>query len=59
MQLESHFQYDVCLSFAGEDRDYVRQVAAGLDDRQVDVFFDEYEQVNLWGKNLYVCGRLG
>ncbi len=47
------FDYDVCLSFAGEDRDYVREVADALQAKGVRVFFDEYEAVNLWGKDLY------
>lgn len=46
-------EYDVCLSFAGEDRPYVQQVAAALRLAGVRVFYDEYEQVNLWGKDLY------
>lgn len=46
-------QYDVCLSFAGEDRDYVEQVAAHLASLGVTVFYDRYEQTNLWGKDLY------
>jgi TIR domain len=45
--------YDVCLSFAGEDRKYVNQVAALLDARGIRVFYDKYDQVSLWGKNLY------
>ena len=47
------FEYDVCLSFAGEDRLYVREVARMLRDRGVRVFFDEYAQVDMWGKDLY------
>ncbi|HEY0049886.1 MAG TPA: TIR domain-containing protein [Pyrinomonadaceae bacterium] len=46
-------QYDVALSFAGEDRSYVSKVAQELKDNNIEVFYDEYEQVNLWGKNLY------
>lgn len=45
--------YDVCLSFAGEERNYVELVAAELRDLGVRVFYDDYEQVALWGKNLY------
>jgi hypothetical protein len=45
--------YDVCLSFAGEDRAYVERVAATLRDGGVKPFYDKYEQVSLWGKNLY------
>lgn len=50
----SEFENDVCLSFAGEDRNYVRKVAEGLRKRGVRVFFDEYEKASLWGKDLYV-----
>lgn len=46
-------KYDVALSFAGEDRDYVEAVAASLRDKGVRVFYDNYEQVELWGKDLY------
>jgi hypothetical protein len=44
--------YDVALSFAGEDREYVEQVAAQLKSLDVTVFYDGFEQVNLWGKDL-------
>lgn len=46
-------QYHVALSFAGEDRDYVEQVANQLRRAAVEVFYDKYEQVDLWGKDLY------
>ncbi|MEW6058402.1 MAG: TIR domain-containing protein [Bdellovibrionota bacterium] len=45
--------YDVCLSFAGENREYVRKVADALQILGVRVFFDEYAEVDLWGKDLY------
>ncbi|MBS1675971.1 MAG: TIR domain-containing protein [Actinobacteria bacterium] len=44
--------FDVCLSFAGEQRSYVELVARGLKDRGYAVFYDVDEQANLWGKNL-------
>jgi hypothetical protein len=44
-------KYDVALSFAGEDRDYVEQVAEALKGR-LRVFYDKYEAVELWGKDL-------
>jgi hypothetical protein len=44
--------YDVVFSFAGEDRNYVEQVAAYLRARGVKIFYDEYEEVRLWGKDL-------
>ncbi|MEW5917329.1 MAG: TIR domain-containing protein, partial [Gemmatimonadota bacterium] len=45
-------RYDVALSFAGEDRAYVEQVASDLAASGVDVFYDKFEKVDLWGKNL-------
>jgi len=48
------FEYDVCLSFAGEDRAYVRRVADILKSKGIRVFYDEYEQIDMWGKDLYV-----
>jgi hypothetical protein len=51
---EDAFKYDVALSFAGEDREYVAQVAAILERAGVRLFYDEYERVTLWGKDLYV-----
>lgn len=50
---KNDFEYDVCLSFAGEQRDYVEKVAQDLTSRGVRVFFDGYERVKLWGKDLY------
>src|SRR5271167_3829968 len=47
------FEYDVCLSFAGEDREYVEAVAKELRDRGIRVFYDRYATVELWGKELY------
>lgn len=44
--------YEVVLSFAGEDRAYVEQVAAALRAQGVSVFYDRYEDVTLWGKDL-------
>ena len=45
--------YDVALSFAGEDRNYVRKVAVHLVAKGLKVFYDEFEKVNLWGIDLY------
>ena len=46
------WQWDVALSFAGAQRDYVEQVAQALRARGVRCFYDADEQVELWGKNL-------
>jgi hypothetical protein len=48
----SRERYDVALSFAGEDRKYVEQVANYLVANGVEVFYDGFEQVDLWGKDL-------
>ncbi len=50
---DQRFEYDVALSFAGEDREYVAQVAAALRENGVRVFDDKYEVATLWGKDLY------
>lgn len=44
--------YEVALSFAGEDRRYVEEVAAILSRHGVSIFYDNYEETTLWGKNL-------
>ena len=48
------FKYDVVLSFAGEDREYVESVARCLKERQLRIFYDKYGEVESWGKDLYV-----
>lgn len=45
-------KYDVCLSFASEQRPYVDRVAQLLRARGVRVFYDAYERADLWGRNL-------
>ncbi|GGB93432.1 hypothetical protein GCM10011352_19380 [Marinobacterium zhoushanense] len=47
-------KYDIALFFAGEDRAYVEMVAEQLKARGISVFYDFYEEENLWGKDLYV-----
>jgi len=47
------FQYDICLSFAGEDREYVEEVARIAKQYGIKTFYDKYEQSTLWGKDLY------
>ena len=51
---EARREYDVALSFAGEDREYVEQVAEHLVNLDVTVFYDRYETAELWGKDLAV-----
>jgi hypothetical protein len=50
---DSERKYDIALSFAGEQRDYVEEVASGLLHRGIRVFYDRYEEADLWGKDLY------
>lgn len=50
----NNFEYDVALSFAGEDRAYVEKVAKYLKEKGIKVFYDDYEKTKLWGKDLYV-----
>jgi hypothetical protein len=50
---ETSTDYDVALSFAGEDREYVEKVAQALRDAGIRVFYDKLEESELWGKNLY------
>ena len=52
-ELGRRYPYDVALSFAGEQRAYVELVAADLKSQGVKVFYDAYERVVLWGKDLY------
>ncbi|MBK7132424.1 MAG: TIR domain-containing protein [Bacteroidales bacterium] len=46
-------KFDIALSFSGEDRPYVDQVATQLRQKGISVFYDLFEEQNLWGKNLY------
>jgi hypothetical protein len=48
----SVWRWDVALSFAGAQRDYVEQVAAVLKARGLRCFYDADEQIELWGKYL-------
>ena len=44
--------YEIVLSFAGEDREYVEGVAQYLTDNNVEVFYDKHQEVVLWGTDL-------
>lgn len=45
------YTYEVALSFAGEQRDYVRAVNEALKALDVRTFYDDDHAVDLWGKN--------
>lgn len=47
------FDYDIALSFAGEDREFVEKCAEILRSLNVNVFYDNYEKHILFGKDLY------
>ena len=53
MMENKKFHYDVALSFAGEDRDFVETCAELLRAMGLNVFYDNYEKENLAGKDLY------
>ena len=46
------FEYDIALSFAGEQRPIVKNIADELQKHDVSVFYDEFEKSKLWGKSL-------
>jgi len=47
------YKYQVAISFAGEDRQVADSLAHALKAEGVTVFYDEFEQADLWGKDLY------
>ena len=53
MNTRKSFDFDVCLSFAGEQREYVESVAKYLKESGIEVIYDDFERVELWGKDLY------
>lgn len=48
----TNYKYDVALSFADAQRMYVEKVASSLKQLGVSFFYDNDNQVDLWGKNL-------
>lgn len=50
--VEESLDYDVALSFAGENRPYVEKVARLLKAKNIKVFYDNFNKVELWGNNL-------
>lgn len=48
------FEYEVALSFAGEDRAFAEAVASGLKEAGVNVFYDDFYAEDLWGQDLSV-----
>jgi len=48
------FEYDVCISFAGADRPAAERIAGAIlsNGMKRKVFYDEFENVTLWGEDL-------
>src|SRR5438552_90582 len=47
------YEYDVALSFAGENRETVEQFAKLLEAEGFSVFYDNWKKAELWGTDLY------
>ncbi|MDG6079731.1 TIR domain-containing protein [Erythrobacter litoralis] len=50
-EAEDMTKYQVALSFAGEQREYIEAVAEYLKKEGVTVFYDRHSTVDLWGKD--------
>jgi TIR domain len=48
----NEYRFDVALSFAGEQREYVEDVAVALRAARVEVFYDGFAEDELWGHEL-------
>jgi hypothetical protein len=46
-------EYDLAISFAGEDRHIVQSYAEAIKSHGLNIFFADFEAVDLWGTNLY------
>jgi hypothetical protein len=49
---DSDYRYDVAISFAGAQRLWAQELAEELKAEGVRVFYDGFEEAELWGKNL-------
>lgn len=46
------FEYDVAISFAGQDKAVAKEFGELLNKKDIEVFYDEYQVGELWGKDL-------
>ena len=46
------YEFDIALSFAGEDREFVEKVAAALKAQDIRVFYDSDYSTEMWGEDL-------
>jgi hypothetical protein len=49
---EPKYDFDIAVSFAGEDRTYVHQFVGRLKANGLEVFYDEDKLAEMWGENL-------
>ncbi|MHA2474771.1 MAG: TIR domain-containing protein [Promethearchaeota archaeon] len=50
--IKKKFEWDVAISFAGEDRQIAEKLANKFRSHGIKVFYDEFYKSKLWGKNL-------
>lgn len=53
MNMSNGYEFDIALSFAGEDRQIAFEIAKALKDNGIKVFYDDFEKASMWGKDLY------
>ena len=51
------YKYDVALSFAGEDREFVEKIADALKKKDIRVFYDKFYGPEMWGEDLSIMLR--
>ena len=51
--VQAYYDFDIALSYAGEDRDRAKELAFALKRRGTRVFYDKDEAARLWGENLF------
>lgn len=51
---KDEYEYDVAISYAGEDRSRIIPLVNNLESRGVEVFYDFNEDARLWGKDLEI-----
>ena len=49
------YKYDLAISFAGEQRNLAEIFARRLDASGYSIFYDEFQQAELWGRDLSVA----
>jgi len=50
-QRKLSYEYDVAISFAGEERRFAETLAELLKAQGLSVFYDKHHKVRLWGKD--------